>query len=86
MRGKLIIVALTVVSTWLLITGYNAEDLGGLARMGFGGIVASLALRLLFDEHGASGHDANHPSEFADVIPYHGEYTLSSMDPNSPGQ
>ncbi len=81
-RGTVFIVALTVVSTWLLIDGYRDGTMGGLAQMAVGALVASFVLRQLFDIHGAAGPDANRPSEFIDGMPYDGYQTLESLDPN----
>jgi hypothetical protein len=81
MRGNVFIVALTTASTWLLISGYNAGDMGGLIRMGIGALIASLALRQLFVIYGAAGPDANRPSEFIDGMPYDGYQPLGTLDP-----
>ncbi len=81
MRGNVFIVALTTMSTWLLISGYDAGDVAGLVRMGIGALIASFVLRQLFDIHGAAGPDANRPSEFIDGMPYDGYQPLGSLDP-----
>lgn len=83
-HGNVFLVVLTTVSTWSLISGYNAGDYGGLARMGFGALVASFVLRQVLDIHGAAGPDADRPSEFIDAIPYDGYAPLSTFDPNAP--
>lgn len=82
MRGNVFLVVTTCISTWLIISGYNAGDFGGLARMAVGALVASFVLRQVFDIHGAAGPDANRPSEFIDGMPYDGYQPLGSIDPN----
>lgn len=84
MRGTVFLLVLTTISTWSILSGYHAGDGAGLARMAFGGLVASFVLRQLFDIHGAAGPDANRPSEFIDAVPYDGCAPLATFDPNPP--
>ncbi|MCW2920884.1 MAG: hypothetical protein JWL76_758 [Thermoleophilia bacterium] len=82
MRGNLFLVVVTTISTYLLISGYDAGTVSGLFRMGIGAIIASFVLRQLFDIYGAAGADANRPSEFIDGMPFDGYQPLESLDPN----